>query len=149
MPDAAYNATRNEYLVAYTHDINAAGTLYGIKGKIVPADLSSIPSNEIRYVVTWRLAHSGTWDVFARILKAGENTPSGGEFPISYIDYGGGGGFFIADGQQKSPAVACGASGSCLVAYEDNCCLLNTGNDYEIRGKLLSANFLYLPLINK
>jgi hypothetical protein len=218
LPDVAYNVTRNEYLIAYTHTLNVAGTLYGIKGKIVPADLSSIPTNEIAftandqcngvslaagpneflavwsenviggpqkiwgrrvigdgtlgsfikfadrapencvepvvayepfwgYFLSWRyVSPGGIWDIFGRTIGAGQNTPSSAEFPISYISYSGGG-TFIVDGQQKGPAVACGAMGICLAAYEDNCCIFNS--DYEIRGRLVTPNFLYLPLIER
>jgi len=98
------------------------------------------------YVVIWTFDYLGTTkDILGTLLQAGQDIPLNPPFPVSYVNYLDGG---FYDGQQQFAALACSPSGTCLAAYEDDCCVLNTG-DFEIRGKLLTPYFLYLPLIER
>jgi hypothetical protein len=87
------------------------------------------------YLVTWRYASSGSSgnDVYGRFVKVGQNTPWGSRFAIDNSSY-----------SQRSPALACGAHGDCLVVEEDNWPL---AVDYEIRGRFVLAHHVYLPLV--
>jgi hypothetical protein len=93
------------------------------------------------YILSWRCNTPGNFEeVFGRFMKGGENTPSGNEFgfidPVSLIR------------KQRSPAVACGASGSCLAVMGDiQCC--DFLSDYDIRGRLILPNLINLPLIKR
>jgi hypothetical protein len=93
------------------------------------------------YSLSWRCNNAGNfWEVFGRFLKGGENTPSGNEF--GFIDN------VSLIRQQRSPAVACGASGTCLAVMEDiQCC--DFLSDYDIRGRLILPNLIHLPLIKR
>ena len=204
LPDVAYNAVSNEYLIAYTYQFQptdgdiygkvasfnlgtlsseihivdnaydqdgvalAAGsneylavwedgpsstyrTIYGRRvsgtGALQPfipiADHSGQACVEVAvaygpiygYLVTWRyIPAASVWDVYGRYVQPGQNQAGGNEFAI---DKG--------TDSQKSPALACGLSGDCLVVEEDNW----PGSDYEIRGRLAMAHHLYLPLVIK
>ena len=87
------------------------------------------------YLVTWRYTSSGVSgnDVYGRFVKVGQNTPWGSRFAIDNGLY-----------SQRSPALACGAHGDCLVVEEDNWPL---AVDYEIRGRFVLAHHVYLPLV--
>jgi hypothetical protein len=88
------------------------------------------------YLVTWRRVPSTSdWNVYGRYVKPGHDSAWGDEFPIDETLY-----------LQKSPAVACGRHGNCLVVEEDNWSLGGPG-DYEIRGRLVMAHHVYLPLV--
>jgi hypothetical protein len=202
LPDVAYNAARNEYLIAYTYqyqptdgDIYAKvasfnlgtlsseihivdntydqdgvalaaspneylavwvdgpsstyRTIYGRRvsgaGTLQPfipiADHSSQACVEVAvaygpvygYLVTWRyIPATSVWDVNGRYVKPGQNQAGVNEFAID-----------AGSLSQKSPAQACGLSGDCLVAEEDNW----PGGDYEIRGRFALAHRVYLPLM--
>ena len=82
------------------------------------------------YLVTWRYI-AGTWDVYGRNVKAGQNSPQGPEFPID-----------ASAGGQKVPAAGCAPMGPCLVAYEDN---FGTA-PYNIRGLMVGYRRVLLPL---
>jgi hypothetical protein len=85
------------------------------------------------YLVTWRYASGGASgdDVYGRFVKPGQNAPWGGQFAIDTdVD------------SQRSPALACGFRGDCLVVEEDNW----PGADYEIRGRFVLGHHIYLPL---
>jgi len=204
LPDVAYNAARNEYLIAYTYQYQPTdGDIYG---KVASSNLGTLsseihivdnafdqdgvalaaspneylavwedgPSSTYRtiygrrvsgtgalqpfipiadhsgqacvevavaygpiygYLVTWRyIPAASVWDVYGRYVQPGQNQAGGNEFAI---DKG--------TDSQKSPALACGLSGDCLVVEEDNW----PGSDYEIRGRLAMAHHLYLPLVIK
>jgi hypothetical protein len=87
------------------------------------------------YLVTWRYASTGSSgnDVYGRFVKVGQNTPWGSRFAIDDSLY-----------SQRSPALACGTHGDCLVVEEDNWPL---AVDYEIRGRFVLAHHVYLPLV--
>ena len=87
------------------------------------------------YLVTWRYASTGSSDndVYGRFVKVGQNTPWGSRFVIDDSSY-----------SQRSPALACGTHGDCLVAEEDN---WPVAVDYEIRGRFVLAHHVYLPLV--
>ena len=82
------------------------------------------------YLITWRYI-AGTWDVYGRNVKAGQNSPEGPEFPID-----------ASAGGQKVPAAGCAPMGPCLVAYEDN---FGTA-PYNIRGLMVGYRRVLLPL---
>lgn len=83
-----------------------------------------------KYLVTWRDI-AGTWDIYGRNVKAGQNSPEGPEFPID-----------MTSGAQKVPAAECAPAGPCLVVYEDNF----GGATYNIRGRLVGYRRILLPL---
>jgi hypothetical protein len=204
LPDVAYNATRNEYLIGYTYQYQPAdGDIYAKVASFNLGTLSSEihvvdnaydqdgvalaagpneylavwvdgPSSTHRtiysrrvsgdgtvqpfipvadhtgqvcvepavaygpvygYLVTWRyIPSTSVWDVYGRYVRAGQNQAAGDEFAIDAGSY-----------SQKSPALACGLSGDCLVTEEDNW----PGGDYEIRGRFAMAHHMYLPLMLK
>jgi hypothetical protein len=86
------------------------------------------------YLITWRYASSGASgdDVYGRFVRPGQDTAWGERFAIDGGSY-----------SQRSPALACGARGDCLVVEEDNW----PGDDYEIRGRFVLAYHVYLPLV--
>jgi hypothetical protein len=88
------------------------------------------------YLVTWRFASGGVSgdDIFGRFVKPGQNTSWGSEFTIDNTQY-----------SQRSPALACGLCGDCLVVESDNW----PGGDYEIRGRFILAHHIYLPLTER
>jgi len=202
LPDVAYNATRNEYLIAYTYQYNPTdGDIYG---KVASANLGTLgtemyiadttfnqdgvalaagpneylavwedgPSTTHRtifgrrvsgagalqpdfaivdhfnqacvevaagygpiygYLVAWRfIGSSSHWDVYGRYVKAGQDSAWESEFAID-----------TGSDLQRSPALACGSRGDCLVVEEDNW----PSADYEIRGRLALARHVYLPLV--
>jgi hypothetical protein len=204
LPDVAYNAARNEYLIAYTYQYQPTdGDIYG---KVASFNLGTLgseihivdntydqdgvalaaspneylavwvdgPSSTHRtiygrrvsgtgtlqpfipiadhsgqacvepavaygpfygYLLTWRyIPTTSVWDVYGRYVKPGQNQAGGNEFAIDNGLY-----------SQKSPALACGLSGDCLVAEEDNW----PGGDYEVRGRFVTAQRVYLPLMLK
>jgi hypothetical protein len=204
LPDVAYNAARNEYLIAYTYQYQPTdGDIYG---KVASFNLGTLgseihivdntydqdgvalaaspneylavwvdgPSSTHRtiygrrvsgtgtlqpfipiadhsgqacvepavaygpfygYLLTWRyIPATSVWDVYGRYVQPGQNQAGGNEFAIDNGLY-----------SQKSPALACGFSGDCLVAEEDNW----PGGDYEIRGRFVTAYRAYLPLMLK
>ena len=200
LPDVAYNATSNEYLIAYTYQHATNGDIWGKVASHNMGTLSSeiyiVPNTNDQdgvalaagpneylavwadgpsathrtiygrrvtgtgtlhpyipiadhsgqacvepdvaygpvygYLVAWRyIPSTGVWDVYGRYVKPGQNSAWGSEFAI---DDG-------AD-SQKSPALACDLFGDCLVVEEDNW----PGADYEIRGRLVMAYHVYLPL---
>lgn len=142
----ALAAGPNEYLAVWTEDY---GTKTSIWGRRVHGDgalqsfisLANDPGKHRvepavaygdggRYQVAWRYI-AGTWDVYGRHVKAGNNSPDGSEYPIDHYSY-----------NQKAPAVACAPMGPCLVAYEDDA----PGPDYEIRGRFVGYQRIFLPL---
>ncbi|MFL7793566.1 MAG: hypothetical protein AB8I69_15600 [Anaerolineae bacterium] len=207
LPDVAYNAARNEYLIAYTYQ--AGATDGDICGKVATFDLGtlsieiyieantddqdavSLAAGPDEYLVVWE---DGTWgtsdyDVYARRVS-GDGVlqgPSGGfsiasdtldshiEPDVAYGNvygylvtwrYASGGmtgddvyGRFVEPGQdvpsdsqfvidndissQREPALACSTQGECLVVEEDDW----PGGDYEIRGRIVLAYHVYLPLV--
>jgi hypothetical protein len=205
LPDVAYNAARNEYLIAYTYQHATNGDIYG---KVASANLGTLsneiyivpntndqdgvalaagpneylavwedgPSGSYRtiygrrvtgtdtlhpyipiadhsgeaciepavaygdiygYLVTWRYASSGASgdDVYGRYVKAGQDSAWGSEFAID-----------DTSNSQRSPALACAPYGDCLLVEEDNWAFGGPG-DYEIRGRLVMAHRVYLPLV--
>jgi hypothetical protein len=90
--------------------------------------------NVYGYLVTWRYASGGTSgdDVYGRSVKPGQDVPWGSQFVID-------------DGanSQRAPALACGNLGNCLVVEEDNW----PGGDYEIRGRFVLSQHVYLPCV--
>jgi hypothetical protein len=142
----ALAAGPDEYLAVWND--NGGTTIYGRRVTGAGATQSYIPlatdsgqthvepdvayGNVYGYLVTWRYATGGASgdDVYARLVKAGQNVPSGGRFAID-----------TWTGSQRSPAVACATDGDCLVVEEDN-----WGGDYEIRGMFVLAYHVYLPL---
>jgi hypothetical protein len=200
LPDVAYNAARNEYLIAYTYQYSPTdGDIYGKTASFNLGTLSSeihIVDNTVSqdavalaagpdeylavwndgggttiygrrvtgtgalqpyiplatysgqthvepdvaygdvygYLVTWRYASSGASgdDIYGRFVRPGQNTPWDDQFAIDPgVD------------SQRSPALACGARGDCLVVEEDNW----PAADYEIRGRFVLAYHVYLPLV--
>ena len=89
--------------------------------------------NVYGYLVTWRYASGGVSgdDIYGRFVKPGQDTSWGGEFAID--NYG---------DSQRSPALACGLRGDCLVVERDSW----PGGDYEIRGRFILAQHVYLPI---
>jgi hypothetical protein len=145
--DVAIAAGPDEYMVVWDEDYGA--TKNSIWGRRVGGDgslHSFIPlandTGKIRfepevsfgdgghYLVTWRYV-GGTWDIFGRHVRAGQNSPEGPEFPID-----------DGAGHQKVPAVSCAGSSPCLVVYEDE----YPGPDYEIRGRLVGHRRIHLPI---
>ena len=91
------------------------------------------------YLVVWRHMPSLTeWDVHGRFVEVGQDAAAGSEF---VIDNEGG-------TSQKSPAVACAASGQCLVVEVDNS-FIGWPVDYEIRGRFVESYSVFLPLVVK
>ncbi len=91
------------------------------------------------YLVVWRHMPSLTeWDVHGRFVEVGQDAAAGSEF---VIDNEGG-------TRQKSPAVACAASGQCLVVEVDNSSI-GGPVDYEIRGRFVESYSVFLPLVVK
>jgi hypothetical protein len=86
------------------------------------------------YLVTWRYASGGASgdDIYARRVRAGADAAWGSEFAIDNDDY-----------PQRTPAVACGTSGDCLVVEADSW----PGSDYEIRARFVLARRVYVPLV--
>jgi hypothetical protein len=88
------------------------------------------------YLVTWnRLNPGSVHDVYGHYVMPGLDTVVGLEFAID-------------DGiaEQTSPAVACAASGDCLVVEADND---SPGSDFEIRGRFVRPHSVYLPLVKR
>jgi hypothetical protein len=88
------------------------------------------------YLFTWRYASGGASgdDIYGRFVKPGQDEPWGDQFAIDNDV-----------NSQRSPALACGFHGNCLVVNEDNW----PGLDYEIRGRFVLGNYIYLPLALK
>jgi hypothetical protein len=208
LPDVAYNAERNEYLIAYTYQTTPLGDS-DIRGRISDASMSTLsgelqitpsgapPQDGValaagpdeylavwgedygaskasiwgrrvggtgslnffikladdagkrrvepavgfgqrgRYLVAWRYEVGGSqaWDVYARTVLEGQNSPEDVEFIVD-----------DTMGSQRSPAVACVPSGPCLVVYEDN--WPGTGSpDFDIGGHLVGYSRAFLPTI--
>jgi hypothetical protein len=145
----ALAAGPDEYLAAWND--GGGTTIYGVRVTGAGATQSFIPlatdSGQVHvepdvayggiygYLVTWRYASAGSSgnDVYGRFVKVGQNTPWGSRFAIDNSSY-----------SQRSPALACGAHGDCLVVEEDN---WSSGGDYEIRGRFVLAHHVYLPLV--
>jgi hypothetical protein len=142
----ALAAGPDEYLAVWND--GGGTTIYGVRVTGAGATQSFIPlatdsgqthvepdvayGNIYGYLVTWRYVSPGN-DVYGRFVKAGQNTPWGGRFAIDNGAY-----------SQRSPALACGTHGDCLVVEEDNWPL---AVDYEIRGRFVLAHHVYLPLV--
>ncbi len=106
IPDVAYNATRNEYLIAYNYSPSLITTESNIYGKVASANLGWMSPSDIHicdntrdqgslavaagpdeYLVAWTDENTGTsqYDVFARRLSGDGGTPLGPSdgFPIA------------------------------------------------------------------
>jgi hypothetical protein len=145
----ALAAGPDEYLAVWND--NGGNTIYGRRVTGAGAISSYIPlatdsgqshvepdvayGDIYGYLVTWRYSSTGPSDndVYGRFVKVGQNTPWGSRFAIDDTSY-----------SQRSPALACGARGDCLVVEEDNWPL---AGDYEIRGRFVLAHHVYLPLV--
>jgi uncharacterized protein YlbG (UPF0298 family) len=142
----ALAAGPDEYLAVWYEDL---GTKYSIWGRRIAGDGALKPfislandTGKLRvepavgfgdgghYLVVWRYI-GGTWDIFGRQVRAGQNSPVGPEFAIDNEAL-----------DQKVPAVGCNPSGPCLVAYEDT----YPGPDNEIRGRLVGYRRVLLPV---
>lgn len=153
--DVALAAGPNEYLAIWEDGPNPGyRTVYGRRLSATGALQPYIPianhsgeacvepavaySHVYGYMTSWRhIPAMGSWDVYGRFVKAGHNVPADVEFPID-----------TSFNQQKSPALACSPSGTCLLAEEDN--YSPTGPiDYEIRGRFIIPYRLHLPFIRK
>ena len=140
----------DEYLAVWSNSLNPSGTaIYGRRvtgaGALQPYIILTAYSGQTHvepavaygniygYLVTWRYASGGAPDdeIYGRFVKSGQNTPWGSTFGIYSATY-----------SQRSPALACGTRGDCLVVEEDNRPL---GADYEIRGRFVQAYHVYLP----
>jgi hypothetical protein len=88
-----------------------------------------------RYLVTWRYlaGTSPAWDIYARTLLLGHNSPEAVEFALD-----------TTSGWQRAPAVGCASLGPCLVAYEDD---WPSGADFDIRGLLVGSHRAVLPTV--
>ena len=86
------------------------------------------------YLIAWHRFMGGLdYNVYGRYAMPGRDSAAGGEFALDNDV-----------GAQMHPAVACGTSGDCLMAEEDNA---GAGGDFEIRGRLVMPYHLYLPLV--
>jgi len=124
-PDVAYNAARNEYLLAYTFGVGSDGNIHakvasanlGMLGSEIhicddsyDQDFPAVAAGPDEYLVVWEDGNWGTndYDVFARRVD-GDGTPQGsaGGFEIDglgdgnlHVDpavaYGGGYGYLVA-----------------------------------------------------
>jgi len=87
------------------------------------------------YLVAWRYYEGGSdQNVYGRYVVPGKDKASGNEFAID-----------SGSSSQATPAVACNPFGTCLAVEEDNW----PGGDYEIRGRFVTPNQVYLPLAVK
>jgi hypothetical protein len=105
VPDVAYNAARNEYLIAYSHMQGSIFTQNDVYGKVASASLGDLSPQEIHicdntrdqgrlavaagpdeYLVAWTdgVSGSGKDDIFARRLSGDGGVPLGPAdgFPI-------------------------------------------------------------------
>jgi hypothetical protein len=110
IPDVAYNAARNEYLIVYNYSATSISTQGEIHGKVAAANLGTL-SSEIQichnsddqarlavaagpdeYLVAWEDENttSGFYDLFARRLSGNGGTPLGpaGGFPVAQFSLG-------------------------------------------------------------
>jgi hypothetical protein len=86
------------------------------------------------YLITWYRYISGTnWDVFARFVMPGDDIGNSSEFVID-----------DNPNTQWDPASACSSAGDCLVVEQDN--YVSAGGDFEIRGRMLIFDKLFLPV---
>ena len=111
IPDVAYNAARNEYLIAYNYSPSSISTESNIYGKVASANLGEMSPSEIHicdntrdqgslavaagpdeYLVAWTDENTTTtqYDVFARRLSGDGGTPLGPSdgFPIAQFPSG-------------------------------------------------------------
>jgi hypothetical protein len=85
------------------------------------------------YLITWyRRMGASNWDVFARLVRPGHDSGFNSEFAVDNDV-----------GVQWDPVAACSTIGDCLVVEEDN---NSAGNDFEIRGRLVMFEKVFLPL---
>ena len=85
------------------------------------------------YLITWyRHVGSSNWDVFARLVQMGRDAGLESEFAVDNDV-----------GIQWDPVAACNRFGDCLVVEADN---NSVGNDFEIRGRLVMFEKVFLPL---
>jgi len=142
----ALAAGPNEYLAVWTEDYGTKTSIWGRRvngdGALQPfISMANDPGKHRvepavdfgdggHYLVAWRYI-GGTWDIFGRHVIARQNSPEGPEFAIDTYSF-----------MQKVPAVGCAPAGRCLVVEEDN----YPGGDYEIRGRLVGYQRIFLPL---
>lgn len=110
IPDVAYNAARNEYLIAYNYSASSINTQGEIHGKVVAANLGTlgterqichnsddqarlaVAAGPDEYLVAWEDENttSGYYDIFARRLSGNGGTPLGpaGGFPVAQFSSG-------------------------------------------------------------
>jgi hypothetical protein len=152
----ALAAAQDEYLAVFGEDHNS-GSYYSVWARRVSGAGASQPFINIahapgekriepavafgdggRYLVPWRHAPGlyPNWDIQGRTIQAGQDTPEGPQFNID-----------AGAAAQKVPAVACAPAGPCLVVYEDD--WPGSGNDYEIRGRLVGARRAFLPALRR
>jgi hypothetical protein len=199
LPDVAYNAARDQYLIAYTYQYPTDGDIWGkiasynfgylsseihIVDNTVDQDAVSLAAGPDEYLAVWndgggttiygrRLSGTGALNPYIPIVNQAGQThvePAvaygnayGYLFAWRYADAGPTGndilGWIVRPGQQtlwgdrmildhttdsqRSPAVACGKLGDCLVVEEDNW----PGGDYEIRGRFVKGYHVGLPLV--
>lgn len=143
----ALAAGPNEYLAVWSEDHGTKSSIWGrrILGDGTLQSFISLADDVSKhrvepavdygdgghYLVAWRYIGPADWDVYGRLVKAGQNSPEGPEFALD-------------DGvsMQKVPAVGCAPAGRCLVVEEDNW----PGGDYEIRGRLVGYRRIILPI---
>ena len=85
------------------------------------------------YMIVWyRFVGGSNFDVFSRFVLKGSDSAFNSEFALDDD---------IA--AQWDPVAACSRFGDCLIVEADNNSL---GGDFEIRGRLVMFNRVYLPL---
>jgi hypothetical protein len=88
------------------------------------------------YLITWQYDDSGSYtnyDIYARYVIPGQDAAAGNQFAIDTHTY-----------DQEYPAVACASTGDCLVVEQDD---YPSGNEFDIRGRLVMPHRVYLPII--
>jgi hypothetical protein len=126
----------------FARRITSDGTPIGPPGGFVLAGGSPVTGEQSPFVVSggasgfmviWhRYTVGADHDLIARLVKKGSDSALNSEFAIS-----------TGSGNQWAPAAACSTSGDCLVVYQDN---NSSGGDFEIRGRMVIFDRIYLPI---
>ena len=148
----ALAAGPNEYLAVWSEDYGTKTSIWGRRvhgdGALQPFISLANDAGKHRvdpavdfgdgghYLVAWQFwdvigGSWDSWDIYGRVVRAGQNSPEGDEFVLFNLLY-----------HQKAPAVGCAPAGPCLVVEEDN----YPGGDYEILGRLIGHRRVFLPL---